>query len=257
MIIKRRLGNIKYENKDTKPMNEQKKRFLYFRDYYINKGKNIATTIAVLDYLTTHREYYDNISTISPAFMSAVINNFWAQAVIDLYAFYYTKNDLSFNAFFDYITSNWNLIFTGDFYEYVDYGDETTTEHIKYSKTDIFDAIKNCQNLIEENKDKIDRLKVFRDNVFAHFGDLSKQKDAVQISIELLQGLLALTEQIINKIEVFYDRTATSLNAINATDISQTCYAISKFKEYRDEIHTFDLQKMNAKIGDQNEKQRN
>lgn len=238
-------------------MNEQKKRFLYFRDYYINKGKNIATTIAVLDYLTTHREYYDNISTISPAFMSAVINNFWAQAVIDLYAFYYTKNDLSFNAFFDYITSNWNLIFTGDFYEYVDYGDETTTEHIKYSKTDIFDAIKNCQNLIEENKDKIDRLKVFRDNVFAHFGDLSKQKDAVQISIELLQGLLALTEQIINKIEVFYDRTATSLNAINATDISQTCYAISKFKEYRDEIHTFDLQKMNAKIGDQNEKQRN
>lgn len=238
-------------------MNEQKKRFLYFRDYYINKGKNIATTIAVLDYLTTHREYYDNISTISPAFMSAVINNFWAQAVIDLYAFYYTKNDLSFNAFFRYITSNWNLIFTGDFYEYVDYGDETTTEHIKYSKTDIFDAIKNCQNLIEENKDKIDRLKVFRDNVFAHFGDLSKQKDAVQISIELLQGLLALTEQIINKIEVFYDRTATSLNAINATDISQTCYAISKFKEYRDEIHTFDLQKMNAKIGDQNEKQRN
>ena len=257
MIIKRRLGNIKYENKDTKPMNEQKKRFLYFRDYYINKGKNIATTIAVLDYLTTHREYYDNISTISPAFMSAVINNFWAQAVIDLYAFYYTKNDLSFNAFFRYITSNWNLIFTGDFYEYVDYGDETTTEHIEYSKTDIFDAIKNCQNLIEENKDKIDRLKVFRDNVFAHFGDLSKQKDAVQISIELLQGLLALTEQIINKIEVFYDRTATSLNAINATDISQTCYAISKFKEYRDEIHTFDLQKMNAKIGDQNEKQRN
>ena len=238
-------------------MNEQKKRFLYFRDYYINKGKNIATTIAVLDYLTTHREYYDNISTISPAFMSAVINNFWAQAVIDLYAFYYTKNDLSFNAFFCYITSNWNLIFTGGFYEYVDYGDETTTEHIKYSKTDIFDAIKNCQNLIEENKDKIDRLKVFRDNVFAHFGDLSKQKDAVQISIELLQGLLALTEQIINKIEVFYDRTATSLNAINATDISQTCYAISKFKEYRDEIRTFDLQKMNAKIGDQNEKQRN
>lgn len=251
------LGHIEYENKDTTPINEQKKRYLYFHDYYISKGKNIATTIAVLDYLTTHQEDYENISTISPAFMSTVINNFWAQAVIDLYAFYYKNNDLSFHKFFCYIKSNWNLIFTGDFYEYIYHGEEKTTKHIKFSQTDIFDAITNCENLIEKSKDKIDLLRTFRDKVFAHFSDASKQKEEIKISIELLQEILALTAQIINKFEVFYDRTATSLTPANATDIYQVCYAVSKFKEYRAEIRTFDMQKINAKIGDENEKQRN
>ena len=251
------LGHIEYENKDTTPINEQKKRYLYFHDYYISKGKNIATTIAVLDYLTTHQEDYENISTISPAFMSTVINNFWAQAVIDLYAFYYKNNDLSFHKFFCYIKSNWNLIFTGDFYEYIYHGEEKTTKHIKFSQTDIFDAITNCENLIEKSKDKIDLLRTFRDKVFAHFSDASKQKEEIKISIEMLQEILALTAQIINKFEVFYDRTATSLTPANATDIYQVCYAVSKFKEYRAEIRTFDMQKINAKIGDENEKQRN
>ena len=251
------LGHIEYENKDTTPINEQKKRYLYFHDYYISKGKNIATTIAVLDYLTTHQEDYENISTISPAFMSTVINNFWAQAVIDLYAFYYKNNDLSFHKFFFYLYSNWNLIFTGDFYEYIYHGEEKTTKHIKFSQTDIFDAITNCENLIEKSKDKIDLLRTFRDKVFAHFSDASKQKEEIKISIELLQEILALTAQIINKFEVFYDRTATSLTPANATDIYQVCYAVSKFKEYRAEIRTFDMQKINAKIGDENEKQRN
>lgn len=250
----RGLGHIEYENKDTTPMNEQKERYLYFQKYYINKGKNIATTIAVLDYLTTHQEDYTNISTISPAFMFAVINNFWAQAVIDLYAFYYKNNDLSFHKFFCYIKSNWNLIFTGDFYEYIYHGEEKTTKHIKFSQIDIFDAITSCERLIGDNQTKIDLVGTFRDKVFAHFGDASKQKEEIQISIELLQEILSMTEQIINKFEALYDRTTTSLKPINATDIYQIFYAISKFKEYRAEIRTFDMQKMNAKTGDENEK---
>lgn len=249
------LGYIEYENKDTAPLNEQKERYLYFHDYYINKGKNIATTIAVLDYLTTHQEEYENFSTTSPSFVSAVFNNFWAQAVIELYEFYYRSNDLSLHKFFCYIKSNWNLIFTGDFYEYIYHGEKKATKHIKFSQTDISDAIKSCEKLIEDNQTKIDLLRTFRDNVFAHFGDASKQKEEIKISIEQLQELLALTERIINKFEVFYDRTATSLTPANATDIYQTCHAVSKFKEYRAEIRTFDMQKMKAKTGDENEKQ--
>ena len=251
------LGYIEYENKDTTPMNEQKDRYLYFHKYYINKGKNIATTIAVLDYFTTHQEDYENISTISPAFMSAVINNFWAQAVIELYEFYYRSNDLSLHKFFCYIKSNWNLIFTGDFYEHIYHGEEKATKHIKFSQIDIFKEIKNCENLIKDNQTKIDLLRTFRDKVFAHFGDASKQKEEIQISIELLQEILSMTEQIINRFEALYNRTTTSLKPINATDIYQICYAVSKFKEYRAEIRTFDIQKINAKTGDENEKQRN
>ena len=94
------LGTIQYENRDTTPMNEQKARYLYFHRYYVNKGKNIAVTLATLNYLNTHQNDYTLISTISPAFINAVINNFWAQAVIELHEFYYPKNDLSFDKFF-------------------------------------------------------------------------------------------------------------------------------------------------------------
>lgn len=244
------VGHIEYENKDTTSMNKQKERYLYYHEYYINKGKNIATTIAVLDYLTTHQEDFQNLAKTAPAFMRVVVNNFWARAVMDLYSFYYDNNDLSFHKFFCYIKSNWNLIFTGDFYEYIYHGKEKRTKHIRYSREKIFEAIKNCQDLIKENQSKIDTLKIFRDKVFAHFSDESKQKDKIKISIDLLQELLSVTERIINKFEIFYNRTITSLNPVNVTDIHQICYALSKFYEYRSEIRELDLQKMKANIGD-------
>ena len=243
------IGHIEYENKDTTPMNEQKERYLYFHRYYINKGKNIATTIAVLDYFTTHQEDFQNISTLSPAFMSAVINNFWAQAVIGLYGFYHKSDDLSFEKFFCYVKSNWNLIFTGDFYETIYHGEEKRTERVKFTREKILQTIEECRKIVAENQEKIDLLGKFRDNLFAHYGDVSKERIAVSLSIDELQDIFQITEHILNKIEVIYDRVTTSFTPVYTTDICQTCHAINKYKEYRDKIRELDMQKMNIQTG--------
>lgn len=243
------IGHIEYENKDTTPMNAQKERYLYFHNYYVDKLKNIATTIAVLDYFTTHQEDFQNISTISPAFISAVINNFWAQAVIGLYEFYLQSDDLSFEKFFCYIRANWNLIFTGKFYETIYHGQEKRTKRVKFTRQNIFQRIEECRNIIAENQEKIEILGKFRNTMFAHYGDFSKQKKEVLISVDDLQEVFSITEQILNKIEVVYDRVVTSFMPYNATDIYQTCHAIKKYKEYRDKIREFDIQKMNAQTG--------
>ena len=88
----------------------------------------------VLDYLTTKEEDYQNIATISPAFISAVIYNFWAQAIIELDGFYYQYNDFSFVNFFNYVKSNWNNIFTGQFYEEIYRKNGKETKRVKFTK---------------------------------------------------------------------------------------------------------------------------
>jgi len=242
------LGTIKYSSTDSVPMNEQKEKYLLFYNYYIERGKRIAVTLEVLDYLTTHEQDYNNIATISPAFMTAVINNFWLQAIIDLDAFYYKNNDLSFQNFFNYIKSNWNLIFAKEFFEEIHYSNSIETREIKFSKKEIFNTIAECESVIEQNKADINNLRKFRDNVAAHYADVSSNE--LTVSLEQLIKVFQITEQIINKIGVFYDRVATALKPINAGDIYQTCYAIKKYKEYRSMIRELDLQKMNAKIGE-------
>ena len=94
MMTGKGLGTIKYNNVETSPMNSQKEKYLAFYNYYVERGKKIATTLETLDYLTTHEQEYAIISKISPAFMATVINNFWMQAIIELDAFYYGKRTL-------------------------------------------------------------------------------------------------------------------------------------------------------------------
>lgn len=244
-------GHIEYENNDITPMNSQKERFLYFRTYLISKGNNLAVTVATLDYLTTHNEDDQRLSSLSSCFMSAVFNNFWAVSIINLYAFFDDSNDMSFKKFFNYIRANWNLIFTGDFYDHIYYqSGEKLTRHITFTRDEIFAAITECENLIAENEPDIALLKTFRDKAFAHFGDTRKVDINADVSIDLLQAILSTVSQIINKLEVLYDRTITSISPLNVTDIDQICYAVAKFFEYRDEIRSFDLQKMNNGIGD-------
>lgn len=237
-------------------MNKEQERYLYFHNYYINKGINVATSIAVLDYLTTHKEDYENISKIAPAFVHAVIKNFWARAVIDLSEFYYQSGDLSFTKFLCYIKSNWNLIYTDDFDVRKLKSVKGTVKRDKITKDKVFAIIDNCENLINTNEDKLQRLKFFRDNVFAHFGDESKQKETVTISIDLLKYILLLTEQIIIDFEILHTAVGTVLTPINATDISQICNAVSKWMEYRKQIIAFDRQKREAELYGKDERQR-
>lgn len=228
------IGNVEYESKDKEPMNQYKEKFLYFHKYFIEKGKNIAVTLATLDYLTKHEEDYKNLSTISPAFINTVICNFWAQAVIELDAFYRKNDILSFNKYFNYIKANWDKIFTKDFYQTIVHNDEKSTEHIVFNYDDIIKSIEECEEIILFNNDKLNNLRKFRDKVFAHYDDISKEKEKNTISIDDLQSIFKITEQIINKIEVFYDRVITILNPINVADVFQLCFVVKKYREYQE-----------------------
>lgn len=166
--------------------------------------------------------------------MTAVINNFWMQAIIELDAFYYANNDLSFRKFFNYIKSNWNMIFTKEFFEEIYYHNSIETRQIKFSQKEIFDTIMDCENLIEQNKSDIDNLRKLRNNVAAHYADIGKIE--LTISLEQLMKVFQITEQIISKIGVFYDRVLTVLKPINAGDIYQTCHALNLYRKYRDHI---------------------
>ncbi len=228
------LGTIKYNTVETSLMNEQKEKYLMFYNYYVERGKRIAVTLEVLDYLTTHEQDYNNIATISPAFMAAVISNFWMQAIIELDAFYYVNNDLSFNKFFNYIKSNWNLIFTKEFFEEMHFGNSIETRQISFTQKEIFDTIAKCENIIVQNKTDIDNLRKLRNNVAAHFADINNK--GFSISLDQLMKVFQVTEQIINKIGVFYDRVSISLKPINVGDIYQTCHALNMYIKHRDYI---------------------
>ena len=204
------LGYINYLNKDITPINNKKERFLEFRNFFIEKGKNIAVTLEVLDYLTTKEEDYQNIATISPAFINAVIHNFWAQAIIELDGFYYQYNDFSFFNFFNYVKSNWNQIFTGKFYEEIYRANGKEIKRVKFSQKQIFDTITECELIIENQKNKLDKVRFFRDKMFAHFGEVKSNEQDKTISIEELKEVFLITQEVLQKIEVFYDRTCTS-----------------------------------------------
>ena len=79
-------------------------------------------------------------------------------------------------------------------------------------------------------------MEFFRNEIFAHFGEVKEDKQDKTISIDELKEILAITESILCKIEVFYDRIYTSLKPLNASDIYQTCWAIKMYKEFTNEI---------------------
>ncbi len=247
------LGHI--GNQDTIQMNTQQKRFLYFRRFFIEKARNIANTLATLDYLSSHQDEFSILSKAAPGFIRAVHNNFWAQAIIDLDAFFVDSKKrnkiLSFYRFFNYIKANWNLICLKEFEVYVVRENAFQTEKIKVDYNYVLNMITECEKIIVQNQNTLHILKKFRDNVFAHYGDRSKQKEKILISIDTLKAILEIVEKIINKIEVLYDRTETAIYCAPISDIAEICYRVKKYQEYRLQIRGWDFEKELQKRGNQ------
>lgn len=226
-------GFIEYENRDKTGDNRQKQRFRAFLKHYENRMHNLAITLNTLDYLTKNNEDFSNLSTISPAFMRSVINNFWAQAIITLDAFYYHKNRYSFENFFNYTQSNWNLIFTGQFYQTIHQNSSSKTSQVKFSKQTILNTIKDCRKIVENHQAEIGKLRTLRNNVFAHFGEL---EESISISVDDLLFAFKFTGEIINKLEVFYDRTITWYDSPFSQDVQKLCHVIAFYKKHCTQI---------------------
>lgn len=191
-------------------------RYLEYITFYRQRMVSISRTVQTLDFLTTHGKDYHSLSSICRSFTNAVIENFWAQAVIQLYAFYYTPNVYSFEKFFNYIRANWNNIFSKE----ICLGGRKT----KISSGKIFGSINECEQLIKNKSPEIKKLASLRDNVFAHYGKL---ENIVNISVDELLVMFKVTGEIINKIEVFYDGVITCFMNSSFRDIGHLCRVLS------------------------------
>lgn len=231
------IGYVEDENRDKTALNPQKEKYIRFGKYYRNRLINISNTLRSLDYLTSQKQDYSNLDSIAPGFSKALIWNFWAQAIIELHGFYYQNNEYSFSNFFNYIRANWNLIFTGDFYETINIGDSKQVQHIKFTWEDVNEKLSDCEKLIQDQSQKIEILSALRDNVFAHFGEWP---DGKKISVDELLDILRITEQIINRIDILYNRTITCYGSALLSDVSQLCYSLNMYIKYRIQIRDFE-----------------
>lgn len=148
------LHTIKSENHGDTSMNKEKEKFLKFINFYKNVSCNIGETLYVLDYICKP-EKYSVLSTVAKSFTNTVISNFYAQVVIYLHEFYYNLNDYSFIKFFNYIISNWDKIFTGDFHIYYN-NDKEHNENKKYTYNDIGIRKTACEKFVKFISENID-----------------------------------------------------------------------------------------------------
>jgi hypothetical protein len=236
------------ENLDTTKMNVEKEKYLKFLNLYKNICYNLYISVDTL------KELNININTkalniTSPAFLSMSIKNIWLTTIINLCSFF-SSDKMSLYKFFDYIKGNYNKIFTGKFRERVVnfYGEgKDNIREIKFEKN-ILEIVKDCENLILENKQDIDNIKILRKKIFAHFSDDREDYTNIlkQINIDVLLKIVKLIETVINKINIQYDRVHHSLKPSNSSDISATISALNTYNTYRKEL--FDLKYRNATI---------
>ncbi|MBQ6921866.1 MAG: hypothetical protein IJQ66_02135, partial [Clostridia bacterium] len=163
---------LSYENKDTTPINAEKEQYLKFYNKYVNAGMFLATSISVLEYYEAHKTDIEIIQKFSPNFFNITTYSLWAQSVIICSAFFNNKDDMCFYEFFKYISENFEQIFTGDFYTYkLIKGKKVEYEHYIVKQQDLVKAIRECKNLIKQNKQILSKIKDYRNVLYAHFSE--------------------------------------------------------------------------------------
>lgn len=159
-----------------------------------------------------------------------------------IYAFYSKTDIRSLNNFFNYIKANHNKIFTGDFYEKVNWGDEIEETKVDFGKKSIIDEVKECEQMIEERKELIDKIGEFRHNYYAHFGNIKKGKENF-IYLKELEEALNLIERIIQKFQIRYDRVVKSFRLMNVSDVSNIGHILELYENNKEELIKLDEKK--------------
>lgn len=226
-------GKITSLNKDSTPMNEYKEEFEKTIEIYVNTGILVSISIDTLQ-LFIENEKVQKIVHYSPAFSNFLIDSIWRSSIICLHS-YFSNDDRSFKKLFNYIKANKNKIFTGKFIDVIDYGDEIVER--KIDKQTIHEMVEDCEKMISDKQELIDKLDAFRHNLYAHF---SKDKKGLlndkEITIQDLKTALNLAEQITNKLNVRYNRVHRSFKPINSTDVNNLGHILEMYDENKDEI---------------------
>jgi hypothetical protein len=233
--FKSRSGKIEHINKDKSPMNKEKEKFLEFMDLYQNIGRNVKTSLETLK-LFNDNDKVKKICKYAPAFTTAIVSNIWKSSVVSIHAFFSWGDKRSLNRFLNYIEANHNKIFTGEFYERVDWGDEIEDTKFDFDKKTVIDEVKESRQIIEDNKILIIKIKKFRHTYYAHFGEPDEEDKVKYIYLKELEEALNLIEKIVRKFQVRYDRVVKSFRLMNVGDVKQIGHILELYENNKAEL---------------------
>lgn len=232
-----RITKMETINKGDLTLNDEKKKFLHFSDIYRGKIRTVSTSIEILELIGKNEDVY-NLYKYYPGFMNTFMENAWHASVTILSSiFSHSSNEEnSIFKFLNYIKSNHNKIFTGEFCTVIKYSDGRIEEKpFKINGTACEDA-KECETLITENEDIIKIIDAFRDEEFAHLGNGKKIID-LELKIEDLRKVLNLFSVIYNKFRNRYDLTSFVFSPTNSTDITSLAYLVSVYHKNETKIN--------------------
>ena len=196
-MCKIRVGKIDYINKGDLTNTKVRKKFLNFLERYRQDVYNISTTLNVLNLFIQDKKVAQ-LGIFFPAFIDSYIINAWLSTVTLIYGLF-SYDTYSVNNFIKFIKANYEEIFTAEFYEITHWNDGTITEQPYHFQQTGYEVAIECENLILNNKELIQKVKTFRNKRFAHFGDYTELNDKT-LEISELNKLLELFSTIYNKI---------------------------------------------------------
>ena len=142
--------------------------------------------------------------------------------------------DFCFRNFLNYIDANWNKIYTGKWIDTTNWNDGTIDkEEIKYDKKIIIDNINKDRKLLEKNIEVINKIKTFRDKVFAH---IDENFPAESLKLKELRGIFTVAEELFNRMSGMYDRIHRCLEPSNSDDVRNIIKCVETYDRYRELI---------------------
>lgn len=237
-----KTGKVTTINKGDTTITPEKRKFLKYIDLYEERLHIVSTSIEVLYLFIKDKEVNKLLGdNLCPAFFGSYINNALIATVTTL-AGIFSNDKYSLNRLINYIKSNHNKIFTNDFYDITDWSDGTTTEKQYIFEKDGYQTAVDCDLLIEENGELIDKIKRFRNGKFAHFDDSDELKN-MNLELNDLKKALELFNDVYNKIRVRYDRVHFDFKPVNATDVKELARVVNLYLSNKVEINKFLLEK--------------
>lgn len=232
--MKTRSGKITTERVDDNKPNKEKEKFEEYLNFYENVLLKVSMSIKTLEELTKTTKAVKIFQRKSPAFFECVIDNFWAQSVIGLDECFHGEH-YPIGKFLNYVESNWNKIFTGQWIETVNWDDGTVdTKRIQYKRTEIFQRIQEARNILVEKESVVSRIKAFRDKVFAHIDKHFPEEDLELIE---LREIFDVVEKTVNYIGTMYDYVYKSFEPVNSNDVRNLINIIEIYYNNRAEIN--------------------
>ena len=224
--------------------NEFKDKLKNYYDHYQVNIMQILTSVALIKHARDDADKMQLLFEKSPCFMNLVFENVWFSAIIKLCSLYVDR-DTKFDNFLNFIQHNRNELFTSDYYfAEVPEGIEVTDEEKAWAKRErenLDDIITGLKNKIDAQKDEINKIKIVRDKLYAHFDKKMLKKEEREnaikdIDVEMLENLAKLAEEIFNGIYYYDSFTTVVCTPSNSGDILGLAHVCELYDKYKKEI---------------------